>query len=768
MAQQALFQIPSRASKKDDISKIKSTRNRKKVNTEKRVTGDNLRDALVRAKSMSERILGDKLKNLELVTDIEELWKYAKKSAVRKRVALDTETGGLNTMHDPVAGVCLYAPGQKGIYIPTGHISNMTKAPIADQISKKQMAEVLEYLVDMNVKFIYHNAKFDLKVVYWQYNVDLGIPFWDTGVASSMLNENEPHSLKFQHVKYVDGDEDKETAKFNKLFSGMPFPIIDPKVGYMYAAYDPVMTYELYKFQKPYLTKGTPQNKKSKLEGVANVFHKIEMPLIKVLMEMEIRGVSIDLGKLSEIKDFYEDKYKQAINDFNETIEEYREDIERWGDRYPNDYEKLSDPVNPNSPAQIAIILYDVFKLKSNDRRKPRGTGDDIISDMKHPIVDALKRCRKYSKLISTYLNMDEKVSPRTGRVHSNYNQNGPKTGRLSSDAPNMQNIPARGEGKEIRLIFTARKGFVLVGSDYSQQEPRILAEASEDQNLINAYLQGKDLYMTMAAAVYHNNYEDNAEFFPNGKKNPEGYKRRNSVKEILLGIIYGRQAPSIAEKLNISTKEAEDIMASVLKAYPGIGNYMLEMQEHAVKYGYVSTLAGRKRRLPDMQLPEYDVIYEDQVDLYKAGKYDQIDLVPDEEYEKYFNMMMKARRWADKNEIKDKAERNGYAIMDNTMKIAEAERQTLNSIIQGTAADMSKLAMIRVHYDKRMKEIDFHLLIPVHDELIGEAPREHAEEAAQRLSDIMIECAREIVSIPMKCDAEITERWTGESVIPA
>lgn len=763
MAQNPLFQLPRRSTRADDSGLVKASANRRKMETIKRTSGNDLRDATVRAKSMSERILGERLEQLHLVTSIEELWKYAKGLAVKKRAALDTETGGLDSMHDLVAGVCLYGPGRKGIYIPTGHISSRTHKRVKGQISKEDMTEVLEYLVRVGVKFIYHNAKFDLKVCYWHYGVDLGTPLWDTGVASNLLNENESHKLKDQHNKYIEGDEDRETARFNTLFEGIQFPLVPFEVGYMYAAYDPIMTYELYLFQRPYLTASNPVCKKRDLTRVAGLFHKIEMPMIRVLFEMENRGVSIDLDYLAVLKHKYKTKLEDAVEEFNEVIEDNREAINKLRIINPDAYGKLSNPINVNSPAQIAILLYDVFKLKSNDRRKPRGTGDDIISDMDHEIVDALKRCRKYSKLISTYLNMDEKVSPTTGRVHANYNQNGPKTGRLSSNDPNMQNIPARGEGAEIRKIFTPREGYSMISSDYSQQEPRSLAELAEDLGMIQAYKDGKDLYMIMASAVYNNKYEENGEFNPDGSKNPEGYKRRNSVKEILLGIIYGRQAKSIAEKLGISKKEAEKLMEMVLTNYPRIGEYMLEQQEKAILEGFVETAGGRKRRLPDMQLEEYEVVYLESRDP-ENSEYEYED-VPELVTEKYQNLMRRARYYKDKQQIKDSAIEAGYYIIDNTSKIADAERQTLNSVVQGTAADMSKLAMIRVNQDPLMKKLDFHLLIPVHDELIGEAPIENAERASKRLAEIMIECAREIVDIPMKCDAEISERWTGPIV---
>lgn len=777
MTQQGLFNLKKKGGKRTDSKLLNSKHNRRDAIEVTYISGDKLKDAINRARVMSKRALGHVLDRLELVDDFATLDDYVGEIIENGVCGLDVETNGLDTIHDDIVGVCLYTPGQKAIYVPLNHRSNLTKQRIKQQVDPKDMAMLLEEMIEECVQFVYHNAKFDMKSIYWQLHVKMPNPMWDTFIASNLLNENESHSLKVLYAKYVRDDPNAELAKFNELFKGIPFSLIPPDVAYMYAAYDPLQTYELYQFQEKYLTAGTEECSSCNLERVGEVYRNIELPLISVLFDMEVYGVALDEDKLAEIREDFTSKMEQAEQEFNECVQEYAEDIEDLRVTNFEQYRKLTMDAKGNvtvsisSSTQLAILFYDILGLKSSDAKSPRGTGVDIVSSWDSPVAKAVLKYRKYAKLVSTYTTLDEHLAKPDNRIHTNFKQYGAKTGRMASEAPNLQNIPSRGEGAIVRQVFSASPGHYIIGSDYSQQEPRSLAELSGDENMIHAYTEGLDLYAVIGSKLYHTEYENCLEFYPDGTTNPEGKKRRTSVKSVLLGLMYGRGAASIAEQMNVTTKEAQQVMTDFFKQFPKVAEYIVFVQQHAIDYGYTETAMGRRRRLPDMALPEYTFEW---TDASKDTAFDPLDFeaedneagqVPEHLVEQYWAELDRAWGFKKKNAIKERALQEGIKITDNGGKIADAERQCLNSVIQGTAADMTKYAMIKVHRDKELKELGFHLMIPVHDELLGELPKENAKRGAERLTEVMIEAAKDIISLPMKCDPSIVERWYGEEI---
>lgn len=777
MAQKGLFGSAPRSSRANDKKLLKQKSNRREVAQVTYISGDRLKDSIARARTLSKRILGHVLDRLEIVSDFDRLDEYIGKILDNGICALDVETDGLDVIHDEIVGVCLYTPGEKSIYVPINHKSNLTKARMKNQILPSEMADFLNELVDEGVGIVYHNAKFDMKSIFWRLGVRLSDPIWDTYIASMLLNENEAHSLKVLHAKYVREEEDAEVAKFNDLFRGIPFSLIPPEIAYMYAAYDTLQTFELYEFQKKYLTVGTPECEESSLEKVAWVYENIELPLIKVLFDMEVYGVDLDQEKLAEIREDFEGKMNEAETKFNKLVSAYSDEIEELRLTDFSNYQKLSMDnkgnvtISISSPTQLAILFYDILGFKSPDDRSPRGTGVEIVKSWDHPICEALLTYRKYAKLVSTYAIMDDYLAKPDNRIHTNFRQYGAKTGRMSSEGPNLQNIPSRGEGAIVRQVFKASEGHYIIGSDYSQQEPRSLAELSGDDNMKEAYRKGQDLYAVIGSKLYHTEYENCLEFYPDGTTNPEGKKRRNNVKSVLLGLMYGRGAASIAEQMNVSVKEATKVMEEFFSQFPKVADYIIHVQQMAIDYGYTETAMGRRRRLPDMSLPDYTFEYSD---ASKNENFDPLDFdsdleasteVPDYIIEQYLVQLDRAWGYKQKAKIKAEALEEGIRIHDNGGKIADAERQCLNSVIQGTAADMTKYAMIKVHEDEELKELGFHLMIPVHDELLGELPKENAKRGAERLTEVMIEAAKDIISLPMKCDPSIVECWYGEEV---
>lgn len=324
--------------------------------------------------------------------------------------------------------------------------------------------------------------KFDMHILWWMIGVKI-TPYWDTLIASNLLNENEPHGLKVLWQKYCVGeDEDTKVASFNSLFNGIEFNKIPPEVGYMYASFDPIMTYELYKFQEEYLDKDGRYCYSKGLERVADVFRDIEMPLIPVVFEMECTGVKIDTDLAKELHDKYTFYMDRAERKFKEEIDKISDKFDDLLVKSPDKYNKLfgdGKTISISSPTQLAILFYDVMGFVSKDDKKPRGTGEDIISQFNHPIVEAILEYRAMSKLLSTYIDaIPTHISKRDNKLHATFNQYGAKTGRFSSSNPNLQNIPSQktklsdgtviDAGHDIRQMFMADEGQVIIGGDFS------------------------------------------------------------------------------------------------------------------------------------------------------------------------------------------------------------------------------------------------------------------------------------------------------------
>lgn len=295
-----------------------------------------------------------------------------------------------------------------------------------------------------------------------------------------------------------------------------------------------------------------------------------------------------------------------------------------------------------------------------------------------------------------------------------------------------------------------------------SQQEPRLLASYAKDDIMLKSYEDGKDLYATVASQVYHNDYHDNLEHNPDGSSNPDGKKRRSNCKGVLLGIMYGLGTTSLAEQIKCTKEEAENIINTFYKQFPKAKKWMDETEKNAKETGYVEDLWGRRRRLPDIQLPKYTII-----DRNKKSSFNPIldckgVISTESDKVAYYRKLLEGKYKKDDIEkIKNRANTiDKITIRDNGGFIAQAQRQCVNSRIQGGAASMSKIAMIHISKDERLKELGFKLQIAIHDEVIGECPRKNAEEAANRLTEIMINCAKDVVICPMKCDPTIEDYW--------
>lgn len=319
------------------------------------------------------------------------------------------------------------------------------------------------------------------------------------------------------------------------------------------------------------------------------------------------------------------------------------------------------------------------------------GTGEEVLQAIDNEFCKIILEYRACAKLISTYIDkMENVINPNDGKVHCVFNQYGAKTGRFSSQDPNMQNIPSH--NKDIRKMFTADEGYVLMSSDYSQQEPKVMTQMCGDKKMLQAYKEGKDLYAQIAALAFDKSYEDCLEFYldENGNKtgetNKEGKERRTQAKSILLGILYGRGISSVAEQLKTTTKKAQEIQDKIFKGFPAIKQFEEDSKNMAREKGYVTTLWGRKRRLPDMQLDEYEFDFSKQEQInFDPLVFDdkQEDFIDYDAIDKYTQLLNRAWGFKEKESIRQRAKNEGIDIKFNGGFISDAERQCVNSRIQ-------------------------------------------------------------------------------------
>ena len=768
-----LFNIPGVPSTKEKDKNILS-KTAKKPSKVVAKAGMSLQERIRQIKDSVERNLGEYKAKYFTIRDELNLHEYINDCIESGECAIDTETTGLNPMLDDIVGFSIYTPGNKAAYIPINHIDYMTNAKVSNQLSKEICKNELQRLVDNKVKIIMFNAKFDIRVLRHQIGVYLEA-YWDGYIAQKLLNENEKENgLKYLHNKYVLKGQ-KDAFAFSDLFEKMSFALVPINSGYIYAARDAEVTYQLYEYQKQFLDKNNQKCIDKDLVEVADVFRNIEMPLINVVADMEDNGIRVDIDYLHKLSEKYNQLLIEKEAEFYKLCDKYNDKIEEYRRKNPNN--KLSSMINIASSTQIAILLYDILGEKPVPRQPARGTGEAVLKAINNEFCQAILDYREVAKLISTYIDKMEKIiNPNDGKVHCVFNQYGAATGRFSSQDPNMQNIPSH--NKEIRKMFTADEGYILMSSDYSQQEPKVMTQMCGDKKMLDAYKQGKDLYSEIAALAFNRKYEDCLEFYldENGNKtdktNKEGKEYRTQAKSILLGILYGRGITSVAEQLKTTKQKAQQIQDKIFKGFPAIQKFEEDSKEMAYEKGYVTTLWGRKRRLPNMQLEPYEFDFSNFVsEDFDPLSFDDTnsDLIRQEveaqAIDHYTELLDKAWGRQAKEQVKARARQEGIIIKDNGGFIADAERQCVNARIQGSAADMTKKAMILVGNDNRLKELGFQILIPVHDELIAQCPIENAVECKKRFAQLMSDAAKDRLEVPISCDVACSYQWYGDEI---
>lgn len=515
-------------------------------------------EALRLWKAVQEGLRGERLKelvantpkNYSLITDLRMLYEVTVALEKEEIIALDTETTGLDYFgEDSTVGISITLPKHDwNVYIPYGHTTGEKQLP------KKTVLKLLKpHLEYGKLKKVLHNAKFDIHMLY-QDGIDLQGLVWDTMVAMQLLNENEPSmQLKVLATKYLKEPADTFSALFGKtMFYEVPLDI-----ALAYAGKDTELTWKLYQFQLKHL---------QKMPNVLRYYNEIENRIIGVSVEMERTGFVIDPNTAESLQ-------KRLSSELADIEAKLRAE---FGD------------VNFNSPAQLSKLLFDELKLhKHLPPNQKLSTDVRTLKQLaKHNEGCALLLdYRERTKLLGTYVEALPKQVKRDGRIHGSFNQSGTVTGRFSSNNPNLQNQP-----KYARKLFVAPEGMVIIGGDFSQQEPRLLAHFSGEQALIDAYNNGQDLYSTMASTLWGLPLEECG----------DGSKWRKMMKFGVLSVMYGTGAKTLAGQLGITEAEAQQFIDDFYATFKEVARWIEANKEYARKYGFVWMIGEyRKRRLP-------------------------------------------------------------------------------------------------------------------------------------------------------------------------
>lgn len=574
-------------------------------------------------------------------------------SAIRDDVALDTEATDRHPVAAHLVGISLCTDKERAYYIPLLH----TYQGAPEQIEKSTAVSILSpTLEDEKVAKIGHNLKYDL-ILFGKEGIRLKGPLLDTMIASYLLNPNKPnHSLEEVALEHLSFRKKTFMEIVNRKSSFAEVPLDD---ACPYACADAHLALEL----KEVLFR------KLREDNLEDLYFSIEMPLIPILADMEMAGVKIDPKKLLKISG------------------ELQREIEGVARRI---FFLAGEEFNINSPKQLSRILFQSLGLQPGKKTKTGfSTEMNVLQELAetHELPREVLVYRSLTKLQSTYIDvLPTLINPETGRIHTTFNQTVTATGRLSSSEPNLQNIPVKGEwGKRIRETFIAEKGHILLSADYSQVELRLLAHLSNDEGLIDAFRNDLDVHSRTAAEIFGMPIE----------KVPQDARR--IAKTVNFGVIYGISPFGLSETLSISGNDAKKYIDQYFQRHPGVKAYIEKSIDEARGKGYVSTLFGRKRPIPEI-------------------------------------------------------------LSKNASVRQQGERLAVNSPIQGTAADIIKVAMIKIVKSLREQSMKAKMILQVHDELLFELPIEELDSLVaivRRDMEAVI-----MLSVPLKVDIHFGLNW--------
>jgi len=577
---------------------------------------------------------------------------FLKKLMQQTSVCFDTETTGLKALEVELIGIAFSFEKGKGYYVSFPE----------DQEETKAILEEFKPFFESDIEKVGHNLKYDIKVLS-NYNMSVKGKLFDTMIAHYLINPDMRHNmdilaetyLNYQPVSIVDliGKKGKNQLSMRVV------PIADQTE---YAVEDADITFQL----KEHFTKELESG------NVTKLFNEIELPLVSVLTAMEIEGININTDFLKELSFVLTDD----INKLEKNI-----------------YEQAGEEFNIASPKQLGIVLFEKMELVKKPKKTKTGqykTGEDILSALaqEHKIIRDIQEYRQYKKLLSTYVDaLPNEINPKTGRIHTEYMQAVAATGRLSSNNPNLQNIPIRTErGKEVRKSFIPRnENHVLLAADYSQIELRIIAALSEEENMIEAFKNGEDIHASTAAKVFNVSLDEVTR------------EQRSNAKTVNFGIIYGVSAFGLSNQTDLSRSEAKELIDTYYETYPKLKAYISKQVEFARKKGYVETVLNRRRYLKDINSA-------------------------------------------------------------NAMVRSGAERNAVNAPIQGSAADIIKLAMINIYNRFEKEGFKSKMLLQVHDELVFDAHKDELDTIRPIIKHEMENAFT--LSVPLDVELGIGENW--------
>lgn len=569
-----------------------------------------------------------------------------------KILSLDTETTSTNAIEAELVGLSFAVEERKAFYVAI---------PANREEALKIVAIFKPLYEDPEILKVGQNIKYDIEVLR-HYGVEVAGPMFDTMIAHYLLQPELRHNMDYMaevylgyrtvHIEELIGPRGRNQKNMRDL---------SPTDIYEYACEDADITLRLKNVLEPKLDEA----------GVARLFRDIEMPLVGVLADMELNGVCLDTEALHETSEV-----------FNKRMTAIEQHI----------YELAGEQFNISSPRQVGDILFGKMKIVDKPKKTKTGqfvTSEEVLQQLrsKSPIIDEILNYRGLKKLLSTYVDaLPKLINPRTGRIHTSFNQTVTATGRLSSSDPNLQNIPVRDDdGKEIRKCFIPEPGCLFFSADYSQIELRIMAHLSEDENMIEAFREGFDIHAATAARIWH---KDIGEVTP---------AERKKAKQANFGIIYGITTYGLAQRMDISNGEARDLIDGYFLTFPRVEAYMEQAKETARKQGYAETLFHRRRYLPDINSHNATV--------------------------------------------------RGFA-----------ERNAINAPIQGSEADIIKVAMVRIHRRFKAEGIRSKMILQVHDELNFSVFPEEKEQVERIVIEEMQGAYK--LRVPLVADAGWGKNW--------
>ncbi len=589
----------------------------------------------------------------QLADTKEKRQKLIKKLLKADEFCFDTETTGLDVTSEELIGIAFATEKGKAFYVPL---------PQKREEAQKILQEFKALFSHPKILKTGQNLKFDNSILKW-YHTEVKGPYFDTMLAHYLIEPEQRHSMDYlaeTYLKYKPVSYESLAGKKGK--NQKTLKQVDPEKLKDYAAEDADITLQLKKVFEPLLQ----QN------NVMNLYQDIELPLIEVLADMEAAGVKLNTKAIEEISG----KLSKDIAQIQQKI-----------------YDQAGEEFNIGSPKQLGIVLYEKIKVTDKPKltkTKQYSTSEDVLRKMadKHPVIRDILEYRQLTKLKSTYVDaLPDLINPKTGRIHTSYNQTVTATGRLSSTNPNLQNIPIRTErGREIRKAFVPRdENHVLLAADYSQIELRIMASLSGDENLVEAFNNGLDIHAATASRIYGVELDNVTR------------DMRRKAKTANFGIIYGISAFGLSERLEIPRKEAGEIIKTYFEQYPAVKKYMDESINFAKEHGYVETLMKRRRYLRDIH--------------------------------------------------------SGNSVVRGV-----AERNAINAPIQGSSADMIKIAMIRIYEALKQQKLKTKMILQVHDELVFDVPKDEVDAVSELVEEKMKNAMK--LKVPVVVDLNTGNNW--------